>query len=218
MLQASTFNFLSGLAANNNKPWFEVHRDEYEAAKDDFSGMVTAILAGLGETEPGFKEQKASSCIFRIYRDVRFSKDKSPYKPNFGAYFSKGGKKFNGAGYYLHLEPGKSFAGGGLWMPEASLLKSVRQEIDYNFKEFRGIITDKKFKKFYGDVEGEKLKKLPQGYEEGNPAGEYLKLKSFVGSHKMDDSVLTTKKAVAKCIEAYDALRPFIDFLNRALD
>ena len=218
MLQTSTFKFLSGLAKNNNKPWFEANRDAYEAAKADFEQMVTGILAGLGETEPGFKEQKASSCVFRIYRDVRFSKDKSPYKPNFGAYFSKGGKKFNGAGYYLHLEPGKTFAGGGLWMPEAPLLKAVRQEIDYNLADFKKIIDDKKFKKVYPRIEGEQLKKMPQGYDESNPAGDYLKLKSFVGTHQIGEDVLTSKKAVAKCLEAYDTLRPFIDFLNRSLD
>ena len=218
MLQQTTFEFLSGLALNNNKPWFEKHRDELEAAKTDFEGLVTGILEGLGESEPGFLEQKASSCIFRIYRDVRFSKDKTPYKPNFGAYFSKGGKKFAGAGYYLHLESGKTFAGGGLWMPEPSLLKAVRQEIDYNFSEFTGIITDKAFKKYYTKVEGESLKKIPQGYEPDNPAAEYLKHKSFVGTHKIDDSILTSKKAVSKCVEAYDALRPFINFLNRSLD
>jgi len=138
MLQAKTISFIGKLSKNNNKPWFDKHRDEYEAAKEDFELLVTEILGGLSVTEPMFKEQKAKDCIFRIFRDVRFSKDKTPYKAHFGAFFSRGGRKFPGAGYYLHIEPGgKSFAGGGLWVPEAPLLKAVRQEIDYNFAEFK---------------------------------------------------------------------------------
>ena len=218
MIQQATLDFLTGLAANNNKPWFDAHKDEYEAAKANFTEMVAAILTGLGEVEPGFKDQKASSCVFRIYRDIRFSKDKTPYKANFGAYFSKGGKKFTGAGYYLHMEPGKAFAGGGLWMPEATLLKSIRQEIDYNLPEFEAIVCDKKFKKVFGQIEGEKLKNLPQGYEAGNPAAEYLKMKSFVASHKMEDADLMSKQAAKKCLEVYATMKPFIDFINKGLD
>src|ERR1700679_1155921 len=134
MIQAGTITFLEKLSKNNNNPWFDAHRDEYATAKEDFEAAVAGILAGLAVSEPLFKEQKAKDCIYRIFRDVRFAKDKTPYKAHFGAFFSKGGRKFPGAGYYLHIEPGnKSFAGGGLWVPEAPLLKAVRQEIDYNF-------------------------------------------------------------------------------------
>src|SRR4051812_13218438 len=119
MLHAATFSFIEKLAKNNNKPWFDEHRNDYAAAKEDFESLVAEVLNGLAANEPAFKEQKAKDCIFRIFRDVRFSKDKTPYKAHFGAFFSKGGRKFPGAGYYLHLEPGgKSFAGGGLWVPE----------------------------------------------------------------------------------------------------
>src|SRR3954462_7481143 len=146
MLQPETIAFLGKLAKNNNKPWFDKHREDYAAAKEDHEEMVTSILAALSATEAVFKEQKAKDCIFRIFRDVRFSKDKTPYKAHFGAFFSIGGRKFPGAGYYLHTEPGKSFIGGGLWQPEAPLLKAVRQEIDYNYDDFRKIIENKTFK------------------------------------------------------------------------
>ena len=136
MLQQATITFLTKLSKNNNKPWFDKNRDAYAIAKDDYEVLVDNLLVALSAVEPVFKEQKAKDCVFRIFRDVRFSKDKTPYKPNFGAFFSKGGRKYPGAGYYLHVEPGgKSFAGGGLWMPEAPILKAVRQEIDYNYKE-----------------------------------------------------------------------------------
>lgn len=217
MLQPGTITFLKQLAKNNNKPWFDKHREDYAAAKENFESIVDDLLSGLAVAEPVFKEQKAKDCVFRIFRDVRFSKDKTPYKPNFGAFFSRGGRKFPGAGYYLHLEPGgKSFAGGGLWMPEAPMLKAVRQEVDYGFDEFKGIITNKKFKSLFKNIEGEQLKTLPQGYTEDNPAIEYLKLKSFTVMHHLPDEKLTGKGLVKTTAEIYTTMRPFIDFLNRA--
>ncbi len=219
MLQPGTLSFLQKLAKNNNKEWFDQHRDDYAGAKEDYEMLVTEILRGLAATEPLFKEQKAKDCIFRIFRDVRFSKDKTPYKPNFGAFFSRGGRKFPGAGYYLHLEPGgKSFAGGGLWMPEPPILKSVRQEVDYNFAEFKKIIEDKKFKKYFSKIEGEQLVKLPQGYSPDNAAAEYLRHKSFVVTHKLDDVTISSKGMAKKAMEVFSSMKPFIDFLNRSLD
>ena len=220
MLQAATLTFLEKLSKNNNKPWFDKHRDEYMAAKEDFEVYVGKVLEGLSVKEPLFKEQKAKDCIFRIFRDVRFGKDKTPYKSHFGAFFSRGGRKFPGAGYYVHIDPagGKSFAGGGLWVPEPPLLKAVRQEIDYNFKEFKKIIEDKKFKKLFNEINGEQLKKLPQGYAEDNPAIDYLKMKSFTVSNSITNADITGKGFVKKTLDAFDTMRPFADFLNRSLD
>lgn len=217
-MQANTITFLQKLADNNNKPWFDEHRDEYAVAKEDFEGFVTSILAGLSATESVFNEQKAKDCIFRIFRDVRFSKDKTPYKSHFGAFFSKGGRKYPGAGYYLHIEPGgKSFAGGGLWIPEAPLLKSVRQEIDFNYEEFKIIIDNKKFKKTFGSINGAQLKTLPQGYSEDNAAIEYLKMKSYTVGHELKVADLAAKGAVKTILDVFSTMRPFIDFLNRPL-
>ena len=219
MLQASTITFLEKLAKNNNKPWFDKNRDKYQAAKEDYEVFVDEVLAGLAEAEPLFKEQKAKDCVFRIFRDVRFSKDKTPYKPNFGAFFSKGGRKYPGAGYYFHLEPGgKSFAGGGLWMPESPILKAVRQEIDYNFDEFTAITEDKKFKKLFGKVSGEALKTNPQGYIDDNPAIEYLKMKSFTVTSKVTDDEIAGKGLVKKVLDTFNTMRPMIIFLNKAVD
>ncbi len=219
MLQPATITFLEKLAKNNNKPWFDKHRDDYQAAKEDYEAFVTEVLEGLANIDPLFKEQKAKDCVFRIFRDVRFSKDKTPYKAHFGAFFSKGGRKYPGAGYYFHLEPGgKSFAGGGLWVPEAPLLKAVRQEIDYNFEEFKTIVGDKKFKKLFTQINGEQLKTNPQGYAEDNPAIEYLKMKSFTVSCNLADADVTGKGVVKKTMEVFATMRPFIDFLNRSVD
>ncbi len=218
MLKQSTLAFMEKLAKNNNKVWFDKNRDAYQDTKEDFEQLVTKVLSGLAASDPTFKDQAAKDCIMRIFRDIRFSKDKTPYKTNLGAGFSKGGRKFEGAGYYLHIEPGnKSFVGGGVWMPEPPVLKAVRQEIDYNFDEFKKILADKKFRKFFKDVEGEQLKKLPQGYEADNPAIDYLKMKSFIVSCNFPDDVVTAKGFDKKVLEAYSAMAPFIAFLNRAL-
>jgi uncharacterized protein (TIGR02453 family) len=219
MLQASTLTFLEKLSKNNNKPWFDAHHDAYVAAKEDFEALAGTILAGLAVSEPAFKEQNARDCVMRIFRDVRFSADKTPYKNGFGAGFSRGGRKFAGAGYYLHIQPGsKSFAGGGMWMPEAPLLKAVRQEIDYNLNEFTGIIEDKKFKKFFKKIEGEQLKKPPQGFAADNPAIEFLKMKSFTAGYNFSDEDVTNKNFAKKVVEVFGAMKPFIDFLNRAIE
>jgi len=219
MIQPTTVRFLSQLAKNNNKAWFDEHRDDYAAAKEDFEVLVTTLLDRLSVLEPALRDQKAKDCVFRIFRDVRFSKDKTPYKAHFGAFFAKGGRKYEGAGYYIHIESGgKSFAGGGLWMPEPSLLKKVRQEIDYNFEELQGIIKGKTFKKYFPRLNGEQLKTLPQGYTSDNPAIELLKMKSFTVGYELKDEDVTGKSFAKKCEEVFTAMSPLVDFLNRAMD
>lgn len=219
MVNAATTSFLTELAHNNNKPWFDANRDRYVAAKEDFEILVTDILKGLARLEPAFAEQKAKDCIFRIFRDVRFGTDKTPYKSHFGAYFNNGGKKSTGAGFYLHLEPGgKTFAGGGLWMPEPAILKAVRQEIDYNFDEFKAIIEDKKFKKVFPEVTGESAKKPPVGYTEDNPAIKYIKMKGFVVSHNIADKDAQSKTFTKTVSDTFTTMQPFIDFLNKGAE
>jgi uncharacterized protein (TIGR02453 family) len=219
MLHTSTFSFIKSLSENNNKPWFDEHRDEYAKAKEDFEVFVTQLLEEMAVLEPALRDQKAKDCIFRIFRDVRFSKDKTPYKAHFGAYMSKGGRKYEGAGFYIHIEPGgKSFAGGGLWMPEGALLKKVRQEIDYNFEEFQNILKGKSFTKYFPHLNGEKLKTLPQGYTADNPAIEYLRMKSFTAGCELTDKEVVSKSFSSKCTEIFNAMGPLINFLNRAAD
>lgn len=221
MLQPATLKFLKNLRKNNNKPWFDAHRDEYDAARSDFEQFIQAVLDGHSKNDPDLKELTAKKCLFRINRDVRFSKDKSPYKSNFGASMDKGGKKSGLAGYYFHLEPGKSFVGGGLWMPEPPVVKRVRQEIDYSLEEFKKIVTAKKFKSYYGDLytgENVQLAKVPQGFEKDNPAAEYLRFKSWLVLHELPDAELTSTSLVKNTIEAYKLLQPLTRFLNRAVE
>lgn len=219
MLQPSTIRFLTDLKKNNHKDWFEKNRKVYEAAKADYLLFVTQVLTALQQKDTSLENLEPKQCVFRINRDVRFSKDKSPYKTNMGASFSKGGKKVQLAGYYFHLEPGQCFIGGGLWMPMAPELKKVRQEIDYCYDEFHKIVTNKKFAAQFGSLDqSEKLSRPPKGYEEDNAAIEYLKLKSFIASCPVNDADLTNKDLVKKVVAAFDTMQPLIHFLNRALE
>lgn len=221
MLQPGTLTFIKKLQKNNNKSWFEENRNLFNNAKDDFETLVTDIITSFGKVDQDIAPLNAKECIFRQYRDVRFSKDKTPYKGHMGASFDRGGKKSGFAGYYLHIEPGdKSMAGGGIWMPEAAQLKKIRQEIDYNWEEFFGIINQKDFKNIYGDLEqGEfKLSREPKGYEKDNPAIEYLKLKSLVAIQTLTDDNLLAKDLLQKILSAFTALMPLVKFINRSLE
>ena len=221
MLQASTIKFLKDLKKNNNKPWFDKNRKQYEAAKTDFINFIQAVIDQHGKTDSTIKNLQAKDCLFRINRDIRFSKDKSPYKTNFGASINKSGRKAeNSAGYYFHLEPGGVFTGGGIWMPAPPELKKVRQEIDYNLAEFKKIISAKKFKAVYVELSSDpeyKLSRVPKGYDPENPAAEYLKLKSFIAMIKISDADLTSKNLLKKTVAAFDALQPLIGFINESL-
>jgi uncharacterized protein (TIGR02453 family) len=221
MLLPATIKFLKDLKKNNDKSWFDAHRPQYETAKKDFEKFIQAVIDKHGKQDPTIKELTAKSCMFRINRDVRFSKDKSPYKTNFGASINRGGKKSIYAGYYFHCEPGEAFVGGGIWMPMPPEVKKIRQEIDYCFDEFKKILANKKFKEVYGGLDlGEEysLARVPQGFEKDNPAADYLKLKSWLALEKLKDSDLTSDNLVRKTAAAFEALQPLIVFINRALD
>jgi uncharacterized protein (TIGR02453 family) len=221
MLQASTLKFLKDLNKNNNKAWFDKNRPVYEEAKADFATLVQTLVDKHGKKDESIKELKAKECMFRINRDVRFAKDKSPYKNNFGASINRGGKKSMYAGYYFHCQPGEAFVGGGLWMPTPVELKKVRQEVDYCYDEFKKITGAKKFKAVYGDLIKDSetsLVKVPQGFEKDNPAADYIKLKSFIAMKKLEDKDLTSKDLVKKALEAFETLQPLLTFLNRAME
>ncbi len=221
MLQQSTLKFLQNIKLNNNKPWLDTNRKSFENAKADFEQVVTAIIKEFGKIDKEIASLTAKECVFRQNRDVRFSKDKSPYKVNMGASIDRGGKKSGFAGYYFHCEPeNQSMAGGGLWMPDAAVVKKVRQEIDYNWEEFKSIIGNKNFINQYEDLAfGEfTLMREPKGYEKDNPAIKYLKLKSFVAIKPLTNKELLSKDLVPKIVTSFKALQPLLKFINRAIE
>jgi uncharacterized protein (TIGR02453 family) len=221
MLQKSTLLYLKDLKENNNKPWFEANRTKFESTKNDWELLVQKVLDKMEKVDEDVVGLTVKNCVFRQNRDVRFSKNKSPYKAHMGASIARGGKKSFFAGYYFHLEPGgQSMVGGGLWAPEADQIKRVRQEIDYCWDEFEKIITNKKFVANFGDLEkGEySLSREPKGYEKDNPAIDYLKLKSFIATKRLTDEELTQPDLFKKAIAAFEALKPLIKFVNRAIE
>jgi uncharacterized protein (TIGR02453 family) len=221
MLEPQTLKFLSQLKKNNNKPWFDAHRAQYEAARIDFSNFIQLVIDALQKTDTAITGLTAKDCQFRINRDIRFSKDKRPYKENFGAFICRGGKKSIYAGYYFHLAPRNSFMGGGLWMPEPVNLKKVRQEIDYSWDEFQSLLKNKNFRKTYGDLykgEDVSLKRMPKGYEEDNPAIDYLKLQSLIAETKIADEDLIKSTLHKKTLTAFETLQPLLNFMNRSLE
>ena len=219
MLKKQSLRFLSELNKNNNRQWFEDNRFWYDETKADFEKLVSKIIQGISRFDSDIVNLEVKNCTFRQYRDVRFSKDKRPYKTNMGAYFNKGGKKRNTAGYYFHFEPGKNMMAAGLWMPESKELAKVRQEIDYNFDEWKMILNNPSLRKNFSESLSttDSLKRPPKNYDETNPAIEHLRLKSFIISKKIDDAELLLPNLDKQLIQGYKTLKPFINFLNREL-
>ncbi|NML20203.1 DUF2461 domain-containing protein [Pseudoflavitalea sp. G-6-1-2] len=222
MIQASTLTFFRQLRKNNHKQWFDEHRAQYDAARADIEQFLQALIDKHGKKDPEISNNTGKASMYRINRDIRFSKDKTPYKSHQAAGFGKGGKKAELAGYYVHIEPdGKTMIAGGLWMPSGDNLKHVRQEIDYCYDEFSKIIKGKKFKSQFGDLdrgEGMSLVKVPAGFEKDNPAAEELKLKSWLVQKTFTDAEVTSKDFLKKAAEAFETMMPLIKFLNRALE
>jgi uncharacterized protein (TIGR02453 family) len=220
MFQQASLQFLKNLSRNNQREWFEKNRSKYESTKKDLEAFTDDMIKRVSRFDESVAHLKAKECLFRINRDVRFSKDKSPYKSHLAMYLSKGGKKAIDPGYYFHLEPGKSYVAGGLWMPMPPELKKVRQEIDYNWEEFKKISGQKKFKTAFGDFQrgaDEVLSRPPKGYEENNPAISYLKLKSWIVSAHVSDETLLSKDLSKKMASYFEAMHPLVMFFNQAL-
>ncbi|MFM6944417.1 MAG: DUF2461 domain-containing protein [Bacteroidota bacterium] len=219
MLAPNTLHFLNELHQHNDRLWFDAHREAYQVAMKDMQSFTSNLITALTPIDPSLEGLEAKACIFRLFRDVRFSKNKLPYKTNLAAYLAKGGRKSERAGFYFHFEPnGKSFFGAGIWMPEATVLHAIRQEIDYNWSEFNQLVNKASFKKLFPTIEGERLKKAPKGYAIDHPAVAYLQLKSFLVTHPIPDALLTQKELL-KTLQRYCvAAKPFLDFLNRNFD
>jgi uncharacterized protein (TIGR02453 family) len=217
MIEKHTLDFLKKISKNNNKEWFDKNRDAYLAAKLNIENFTALLIPEIAKISPPIGLLKPRDCMFRIFRDVRFSKNKAPYKTNMGAYFAEGGKKSMKGGYYLHIEPGKSFLAGGVYMPPNEVLNAIRQEVDYNTSEFKKIIGKKSFKNTFGEISGDKLKTVPKGYSKEHPEIELLKYKSYIVWHQLSDAEVLDKNFLKKTMTVFKELKPFNDFLNRSI-
>jgi uncharacterized protein (TIGR02453 family) len=218
MIKTSTLSFLRDIKKNNNKDWFDKNKDRYLSAKEDVALLTDNLLKELSSFDKKFIGLTSKDCLFRIYRDVRFSKDKRPYKTNLGASLNAGGKKITNAGYYLHIEQGQSFLAGGIWMPPGDLLKKIRQEIDYNGKKINKILSQKDFKKYYGGLdETYKLKTTPKGYDKNHKDIDLLRFNSFIVWHKFSDKEVLHKNFLKELVKGAKIMKPFVDFLNEGI-
>jgi len=211
-------NFLSELKGNNNKEWFDQNRSRYEASRKKVLFLTELIIHEVARFDPEIGVQDPKNCVFRIFRDVRFATDKTPYKINMGSFIAKGGRKNVSAGYYLHIEPGASFVGGGSYCPPADALKAFRTEIFDRSDDFKQLIYKDSFHQLYPELYDDKLKTAPKGFPKEFPEIDLLKYKSYAFTSKLDDSVIIGENFVRKIVTAMKELYPVNQFLNTALD
>ncbi len=218
MITEASLIFLDDLKNNNHRDWFQANQKRYDAYKKEYKQLAEAFIAEMSKGDSTLSHLEARNCTFRINRDIRFSKDKSPYKTNMGIWMSSGAKGFNLAGYYIHIEKGASFIAAGLHQPEADDLKKIRREIDGFHDDLEAIVGNAEFKKLYGDLDRENaLKTMPKGFDKEHPAIEFLKLKSFTATAKLSDKDIEDKDFVKKTSKKLLVLKPFVEFINRAL-
>ena len=217
MVLKELLSFLKELKANNEKAWFDAHKKQYESLRKEWILLVEQAIKKVGAFDKDVALLEPKKCIFRINRDIRFSKDKSPYKTNFGMSLSKIGKKDNFCGYYLHIEPGNSFVAGGVYLPMPDKLAAIRQEIDYNLDAFESIVGKADFKSSFGKLSGESLQRPPKGYDINNPALPYLKLKSFIAEKKFSDKEVCAPDFTDQVYASFKKMYPLTQFLSAAM-
>jgi len=217
MINKSTYEFLLNLKQNNNREWFQSNNSWYNEARLDFEQFVSELIAEISKFDPQIGIVKPKDCIFRIFRDVRFSKDKSPYKTNFGAYIVPGGKKSGLAGYYFHISPEECFVAGGIWHPDTESLKILRKEIYDNIDEFLSILNEKEFSKQFDQIYGDKLVNPPAGYPADFPHIDILKYKDYNVYKEFPYQELFSKNIVEYSARMYRLMYPFNRFINYAL-
>lgn len=221
MLSPKTLQFLEDLKENNNREWFLANKSYYEEYKKEYHQLISDFLEEMIPSDDSLRNLEPKKCAFRINRDIRFSKDKSPYKTHMGIWMATDQNGVNSPGYYVHIEKGGSFIAAGLHAPEASDLKKIRKEIAYFYEDLEEIVNDKDFKKTYPELdrtEANSLKTAPKDYEKDHPAIEFLKLKSFTVSQKLDDKSLFEKDFIKKTAKKLILAKPLNDFLTRGLN
>lgn len=220
MLSKKTLEFLRDLKANNNRDWFLENKKRYEEFKKDYHQLIQAFLEIMKPQDSSLELLEVKNCTFRINRDIRFSKNKAPYKTHLGIWMNTNQGNNNGPGYYIHIEKGGSFIAAGMYSPETEDLKKIRKEIAFFYEDLEAILNNKNFKKFYSGLERTEtnsLKNGPKDFDKEHPAIEFLKLKSFVAIHKIADKVLFNENFVKTTAEKLIVLKPLLEFLNRGL-
>ena len=211
-----TLKFLKDLKKNNNRDWFNENKARYEVAKSDFEAFLDRLIAKVAGFDSTIAGLEAKKCSFRIYRDIRFSKNKSPYNSRFGGHLLAGGRKQerSRAGYYIHIAPGDCFLAGGAHTPPGPWMAAIRERIAADSKPFRKILGAKSFKTYFGELYGEQLKSAPRGYDKDHPDLDLLRFKSFLAVHRMKDATVLKDDFLSHATKVFKAMHPFGQFLN----
>ncbi|MEG2066827.1 MAG: DUF2461 domain-containing protein [Tannerellaceae bacterium] len=217
-MNAQIIEFLIELRENNHRPWFQENKARYDALRTAFIGEVQQLIDGIAQFDSEVTGLEAKDCLFRIYRDIRFSPDKTPYKTHFSAYIAQGGRSSERGGYYVHLEPGNCMLSGGVWCPPPRLLKMLRQDIYDHIEEFSALLEDPAFKQTYPELDGDTLKRMPTGYPADFASGEILRHKDFCVSSMKPDSFFSSDDWLKESLAAFRQLLPFNQFLNYTVD
>ena len=220
MITKDSLAFLADLKENNDRDWFLENKSRYEIYKQNYYDFAQELLDEMIVLDESLKNLEVKKVVFRINRDIRFSKNKTPYKTHMAVWFSAGAKKDNLAGYYLHIENGKSFVAGGVYWPESEPLSKIRKEIAFFQEDIEKIVSDSDFKSIYKQLERTEtnsLKTSPKNYDKDHPAIEFLRLKSFVATASVSDKDVLQKDFAEKAAKQMIILKPLVDFLNRGL-
>jgi len=221
MINKQTLKFLKDLKINNSKEWLDENREKYDTAKNDMLTLTEQLITAVADFDQTISNAylDPKKCITRLNRDLRFAKDKTPYKTDYYIVINKDGKNSASAFYFLHIEPDNCFVGGGVYNPQPEQLKKIRQEIDYAFDEWTAIIKDKLFKKtFPGGINNSGvLSRMPKEFDEENKAGEFLKMKGFYTMEKLTDKEIISEDTFKKIKSYFQTTKPLVDFLNKAI-
>lgn len=214
-IKKASITFLKDLQKNNNRDWFAEHKPRYEAARENVAEFADALMARISETDV-LETESGKKSLFRIYRDVRFSKNKDPYKTSHSGQFKREGKLRRG-GYYYHFSPGHMVVGGGFYGIEKNDLKRIREELVMDAEPMRKIIADADFKRIYGEMQGEQLKTAPKGFDKKHPNIDLLRYKQFYAFRKFTEKEILSAEFIDLAAETHLHLRPFFNYFTDVL-
>ncbi len=218
MISKTVFQFLNELKTHNDRNWFTANKHWYQEARAEFESFITELIGQIATFDPPILRLEAKNCIFRIYKDIRFSKDKKPYKINFGAHLVDTHERpHDRAGYYIHIEPGNCFLAGGAYMPPSSWLNAIRESINSNGEKLIKILQSASFKKYFDGINGEQLKTKPRNYPEDHPYIDLLRYKSYTVMHNVSDLDVMSDNFLLYAVDVFKILKPFDDFLNESI-
>ncbi|MBO6794576.1 MAG: DUF2461 domain-containing protein [Balneolaceae bacterium] len=215
MIDSNTFEFLSDLKKNNNRDWFNEHKPRYQQAHQNVADFMDTLIGEVKKVD-NIENESGKKSMFRIYRDVRFSKDKSPYKTSLSGSLKRATKWLRG-GYYVHFEPGNVFLGVGFWNPNSADLKLIRDELAHDANPLRAILTNSEFKETWGELQGEQVKTAPKGFAKDHPNIDLIRFKSFTFMKSFSDEEARSEDFVFEVVKAFLAIRPFFDYMSEVL-